>query len=930
LWVGADRNTAAIEADDTVQLLYAEDAEEAINFLFHIDVDIVILDCTTASETELRKWIHTFRGKTHVPVLALVRDSAEGFRALSAGAQDFLIKELLSEELVKRVASHSSSLYQTGKSPDAPDEEVERLKSIEDPFHSFFVHFPVGMALMDLEGRLLRSNKALQTMLGYPIGQLRHQNLSKFILPEDREAYLQNLAALRRGEVGFFEIENRFHRKEGKLAWWRITLSVLRNRSAGAQHIFGLIKNITQWKRSEVNLQRAKEFAEAMARTKSEFLANMSHEIRTPIHTITGMTDLLLDTELDMEQAEYAGQVRFSADVLLSLVNDILDFSKIEAGKLTLEEIDFDLYEMLEKAVDLVVLEAHKKNLEVVLGVAPGVPHRLRGDPARLRQIVINLFNNAVKFTAEGEVEISVEAVEQAGSQCVLKCSVRDTGIGISKENLARLFQSFSQADTSTTRRFGGTGLGLSISKSLAEMMNGQIGVDSEEGLGSTFWFTARLQKQEKADLFEDLPPDFFAGLRVLVVDDSEAARRVLRTYLSQWGCRVDEAERGEEALTKMRRSVADTAGGGADPYSLVLVDLRMPGIDGWHLASEVTSDPRLSAMKLVLLTPEGLESGEAKMKLLRWFHGYLSKPVKRGALLAEAFRVLTVDYEPELEELEAAEEPEPVEEPEEVKEGEEVQRASAVEEQPRGGGILVVEDHEVNRQLFKAILEKLGHRVALAGDGLEAIQAAREGSYDLIFMDIQMPNMNGYDATRRLREMGVRTPIIAVTASALQEEQDKAIAAGMNHCLTKPFKKKDLVPILDRWLPGNSIQPEVPGKASSQGEAHTVFRFAKAVDAFMGQEDVVRSVLTSFLATVDAQTYRIPAALDGGQWDIVSQEAHSMKGGAWNLAAGPLGEAARRLEDAAKARDEEAARAAFMAVRKEFKRFKDAVAPYL
>ena len=357
-----------------------------------------------------------------------------------------------------------------------------------------------------------------------------------------------------------------------------------------------------------------------------------------------------------------------------------------------------------------------------------------------------------------------------------------------------------------------------------------------------------------------------------------------------------------------MRRSASD-----GDPYSLVLVDLRMPGIDGWQLASEVISDSLFSGTRMILLTPEGLGSGEAKMKLLRWFNGYLTKPVKRAELLAEVFRVLTLEYEPELAELE------PAEELEEAGEVEEIPAAPAEIEEPQGARILVVEDHEVNQQLFQTILEKLGHRVFLAGDGLQAVETAEQAEFDLIFMDIQMPNMNGYDATRKLREMGVQTPIIAVTASALQEEQKKAIASGMNHCLTKPFKKKDLVPVLRQWLPGRSTQEEV-----------TVFDFSKAVDTFMGQEDVVRSVISSFLEKVEDQLSQIPAALDSGDLERVGQEAHSIKGGAWNLEARPLGDAARMLEDTSKAGDRDAVRTAFQKLQEEYEKFKAAAASFI
>ena len=935
LLVGLDRDNFPINASPADQLLFADELQEAFNILSHIDVDAVVLDCSRISDRELEASVRKLKAKADPPIVTLVRDERSGSKALAAGAQDFLISELVSDDLLHRVLRYTSALHTTSRSVAALTGEIERLKSSDNPFSSFFIHFPVGMAVMDLQGRLLRGNGALQTILGCSPEELEQKTFLNFLHSEDSAQYVEKLAALQSGTVNAFETESRFHRSDGQLGWCRITLSQLPGQSEHNRFIFGLVKDISRWKRSEVDLQKAKELAEAMTRTKSEFLANMSHEIRTPIHTITGMTELLLDTDLDMEQSEYAEQVRFSADVLLTLVNDILDFSKIEAGKLDLEEIDFDLYEMLEKAVDLAILEAHKKDLEVIQHVAPGVPHRLRGDPARLRQIVINLFNNAVKFTAKGEVQISVEDVQQEEGRCILKVLVRDTGIGISKDNIARLFQSFSQADTSTTRKFGGTGLGLSISKSLVEMMNGQIGVESKEGAGSTFWFTVSLKTQARADLYDDLPSDFFSGLRVLVVDDNASARECVRGYLEYCGCRVEEARAGEDALSKLR----EAAGEGKDPFALALVDLRMPGIDGWQLASEVISDSLLAEMKLILLTPEGLGSGEAKMKLLKWFHGYLSKPVKRVALLAEVFRVLTLDYEPELAELEPVDELEPVEEAEQIP-------LVPVEQQapPSGARVLVVEDHEVNQQLFKTILEKLGHRVMLAGDGLQAVEAAERQQYDLIFMDIQMPNMNGYDATRKLREMGVRTPIIAVTASALEEEQKRALSAGMNHCLTKPFKKKDLVPVLDQWLPAvrrsDAPQPGTPQQggpqqggplqeADARSIGQEVLDFPKAVEAFMGREDLVRKLLVSFIATAGEQIRRIATALERGELEVAREEAHSMEGGALHLAAAPLAEAARVLEEAAKAGRGEAARAALGSLKEQFERLKSVAAAY-
>jgi two-component system sensor histidine kinase/response regulator len=920
LIVGRAAGSLSVGDPTDVRILWSEDPEEALPILQEADIDAVVADVSAGTEAPIQR----LRDHTAVPIVALVGTTDQGHRALAAGAQDFLIEASAGPELIVRVVSCAVQLHQTSKALAGLSAELDRLKNHENPFRALFVQAPVGMVLMDLEGRLLRTNAALQEMLGHSMAELHGQQLSIFIQPEDSLPYMENLGGLQSGAQESFEVECRFSRRGGERAWRRVSLSCLRDSAGKPQFLFGLVKDISQWKKSEVDLQKAKELAEAMTRTKSEFLANMSHEIRTPIHTITGMAELLLETRLDIEQREYTEQVRFSADVLLSLVNDVLDFSKIEAGKLSLECIEFDLHKLLEDAVDLVILEAHRKGLEVVLEVASGVPHLLRGDPVRLRQILVNLANNAVKFTQEGEIHISVHVspaeppsrpateARTAGQarSVALRFTVRDTGIGISEEKRSRLFQSFSQADSSTTRKYGGSGLGLSICKSLAEMMGGSVGVESREGEGSSFWFTAVFEPQDKADLYADLPPEFFEGRRVMVVDDNGAARGALGRHLEALGCRVLEAASGPEALEKLKVEHAS-----GNPVVLAFLDLRMPGMDGWQLASEIKADPATAQTRLVLLTPVGAGSGEAKMRLLGWFAGYLNKPVRRAALLSEAFRVLHGDLESEAGEALDIEELEPVEE-----------QAGPTPGPPLAAArILVAEDHEVNQQLFRTILEKLGYEVVLAADGREAVELAGPGQqpFSLIFMDLQMPNVNGYEAARRLREAGVGTPIVAVTASVQQEELKRALAAGMNGTLTKPFKKKDLLPVLERWVAAAAPAPATGDRASAAGPGNMVsrgtggapsvsapslrqtaglpFDFKKAVEGFLGREDVVLKVLEGFLNKVEEQLAILKAAAQSGDMGRVAEEAHSIKGGAWNLEARPLGEAARLLEQAAR-----------------------------
>ncbi len=754
---------------------------------------------------------------------------------------------------------------------------------------------PVGIVILSSTGRLVFWNEAFLDLVGkvaIPPSTL----FSSFLADCKPEEFLELLNGINANSKGSDALELRYRKAEGSDSWWRLNISNLRPRIAGGPDLRRFVifaEDISIRKLYEEELkeakeasERAQEAAEHATRTKSEFLANMSHEIRTPIHTVIGMAELLADTALDPEQQEYTEQVQFGADVLLSLINDILDFSKIEAGKLSLETIDFDLYDTVEDNVDLVSLEAHKKGLETIVHIENPVPHLLRGDPVRLRQIIVNLFNNAVKFTERGEVEIRVSLEEELEDEVVLRFVVRDTGIGIPAEKAANLFQVFSQVDSSTTRKYGGTGLGLSISKNLAEMMQGGIGVESDYGAGSSFWFTARFGKQPEQSVYHALPDRYFEA-RVLVVDDNPAVRDAIADYLKEWGCEVESAENGPAALEELRnRAGSETA------FDLCIVDQVMPGMDGWQFASEVNSDTHLRGTSLFLMSPSGKSGDEAKMKLLRWYQGYLSKPVRKGRLFREMVRLFLSDDEiEELEELE--DEPEELEALE-VLEGPGEPGAEAVEmvEELTGSTILVAEDHEVNQQLFKTILENIGHEVDIASNGVEAVQAVKNRRYDLIFMDVQMPEMNGYEATESIRSLGIDTPVVAVTASAQRGEEEKCISVGMSGFLIKPFKKRDLLPVLEQWLGRQDDRYSAPKT--------DLLDWEDALDTFMGKEEILKKVLLSFLDKLAEQVPQLRTAVAAKDAEAVRGLAHGLKGGSLNLSARPLGEAARGLEEAA------------------------------
>jgi len=538
-------------------------------------------------------------------------------------------------------------------------------------FQIVFEYSPIGIVIMDGTGRIQYANRSVVDFLGYSEEELAGGYLTRYSLEEDSEFFQTLFAELVENERDEFQVVSRCKRKSGETAWWRIDMRSVRTPTQ-SPFILGVVDDVTSQKNDENRLRRAKDQAEAATRTKSAFLANMSHEIRTPLHTINGMTELLRQTEMDEEQSEYVQQIQFAGEVLLGLINDILDFSKIEAGRLQLESIDFDIIDTLEDAVDMVSMQAHRKGLETVLFIDPELCRTMTGDPNRIRQVIVNLVNNAVKFTESGFVKVSADLRRKKGVARLI-VQVRDTGIGIKEERLDRLFQAFSQVDASMSRRYGGTGLGLSISRDLVQMMGGTIGVKSKYGVGSNFWFSLPIGSVGPERAAVDRPISLPDDARVLIIDDNDESAAVLERYFQEWGVSVVRARNSKGALEEFAR-----VGVGEDRIDLAMIDLRLPEMDGWQLASEIRNQPGLEEQSLILMSPTGLSSGDAKMKLLRWFDAYINKPIKRDELAASIDRVFST----EIEELEAVE-------PEEVTEEETVAESK---ETPRT--VLVAEDH--------------------------------------------------------------------------------------------------------------------------------------------------------------------------------------------------------------------------------------------
>jgi two-component system, sensor histidine kinase and response regulator len=660
----------------------------------------------------------------------------------------------------------------------------------EDLYRAFLNNIPAIAVIKDSECRIVYINEEmartynvkLEDLQGKPSGVWLPPEIAKKIRLQDQEV-LTTKRMVRCEEV--------IPTPDGVLHH-RLTYRFPLEGPDGESLVGAVGIDITDRKQAEAALHGAKEMAESANRAKSEFLANMSHEIRTPLNGVVGMTDLALGTVLTAEQREYLDTVKASADSLLTVINDILDFSKIEAGRIDLEKVHFDIRDHLETTLKTLALRADEKGVELLCEIAPQVPDVIRGDPTRLRQIMMNLVGNAIKFTDEGEVALKLHVLEDSGETRTFHFTVSDTGIGIPPEKQKSIFEPFTQADSSTTRKYGGTGLGLTISIRLVQIMGGKMWVESCPGVGTQFHFTVPLETSaQPLEIGAIAPAELLRGVRVLIVDDNRTNRRILDGMLKHWEMLPSSVEGGEEAIAALL--AAHTAG---NPYGLIVSDLLMPKMDGFTFIEKVREHSELSTATIMLITSAGLRGDAARCEALG-VAAYLMKPVRQSELREAIARVLGAKEQKGAIPL--------------------ITRyalSDALDPSARLR-VLIAEDNAVNQRLAARLLEKRGHRVTVTANGREAVQALDADVYDLVLMDVQMPEMDGFETTAVIRSREQRTgghlPIIALTAHAMKGDRERCLEAGMDGYLSKPIRAHELDEVLGKYLARQFAAAPVP-----------------------------------------------------------------------------------------------------------------------
>lgn len=651
----------------------------------------------------------------------------------------------------------------------------EALQQANQNLSTLITASPAAILSFDPQGRIQMWNPAAERLFGWTAQEVVGR-IPPIVPEEKQQEFHQRLQRALQGEELPRE-ETWRYRKDGSVIQVSISRANLRGADGKVSGVMAVMEDITERRRYEQELQKARSAAEAASRAKSEFLANMSHEIRTPLNGVAGMTELALETSLTPEQREYLEMAKSSANSLMTVINDILDFTKIEAGKLDLDPIEFGIRELVEDTARMLAFKADQKGLEIVADVDRDVPQTLVGDPTRLRQVLFNLLGNAVKFTEHGEVILEVKCAETMENRVRLHFSVKDTGIGIQEERQQAIFDAFTQADSSTTRRYGGTGLGLAISLRLVRLMGGEIWLESEIGKGSTFHFTAGFNVGDAVAPSDAIEFSRLQNLRVLVVDDSSTNRRILQQMLMNWGMQPALAQEGEEALVLLHQ--AQQAG---TPFPLVITDVHMPNMDGFTLVERINNDSALAGASIIMLT-SARQPGQAERCRQLGVKGYLTKPIKQSELVSAIALAMSnpADRKPA--------------------NGTPLHAAALHSEQRLR--VLIAEDNRINQVLARRLLEQHGHTVVVAGNGREALAEVESSSFDVVLMDVQMPEVDGLEATAMIRtnerSTGKHLPIIALTAHAMKGDHERCLAAGMDGYISKPLEPAELVATIER-----------------------------------------------------------------------------------------------------------------------------------